>query len=109
MVPKRQGDPAGAADGGQGEQLGRRNRVTVSLLHSPPLTQHHVIARDQIPGKPKRASVQCLQVHSQSQLGWLIVSPLSPQPSYQPPGLTPMLKTCQGLLSSDADLRAFTI
>lgn len=51
MVPKRQGDPAGAADGGQGEQLGRRNRVTVSLLHSPPLAQHHVVARDQIPGK----------------------------------------------------------
>lgn len=56
LVPKRQGDPAGAADGGQGEQLGRRDRVTVSLLHSPPLTQHHVIARDQIPETTKTAA-----------------------------------------------------
>lgn len=53
LVSERQGDPAGAADRGQGEQLGRRNRVTVSLFHGPPLTQHHVVAGDEIPGRTK--------------------------------------------------------
>lgn len=61
LVPQRQSDPAGAADRSQGKQLGRRNRVTVSLLHSPPLTQHHVIAGDQIPKMTKRTSVWSLQ------------------------------------------------
>lgn len=62
LVSKRQSDATGTTDRGQGKQLGRRHGVTVSLLHSPPLTQHHVIAGDQIPEMTKNqlsVSLQC--------------------------------------------------
>lgn len=62
LVPKCQSDTTGTTDRGQGKQLGRRHGVTVSLLHSPPLTQHHVIAGDQIPEMTKSqhsVSLQC--------------------------------------------------
>lgn len=62
LVPKCQSDATGTTDRGQGKQLGRGHGVTVSLLHCPPLTQHHMIAGDQIPEMTKSrhsVSLQC--------------------------------------------------
>lgn len=98
LVPKCQSDATGTTDRGQGKQLGSGHGVTVSLLHSPPLTQHHVIAGDQIPEMTKsRHSVflQCPTTTTRMitiQGSWAGEDPPSPHPAHWPLASTALLK-----------------